>query len=415
MQSDAQIEPPLDFVLTLERVVRFHGPRVRFDHFRTGILYEDVDIHLRRRGGRWLKPSVHGFSGRLSKRFVLHKINTDQLKWKQNSLSGKISMTSSRYLHRSDMTIGMVLHHTPPELKPVIGWHLGGQKRIRPQKQTFHITTDPNESGVLLRLSIRDALQGKQAGERKLGMELKLRRTGDTWTHLHAVTPKWNRAFHDVDASALKVTDERIAGTIAVILRPDRWVPAGLQSKRQHYTFAGRVTHGDFVADCQSEGDFGSYETSVTGRLLQTIQSQCTSKGIDAKRHGRSLVGFVSAEDALESLPPREEAGEIYADIRALHQALVEYPAGQTSQTRPKSPTVVNDQALKNLVRVSRAAMGGLEKEPTISMGVPPISDENFGPFEGDSSPLAGAPNVEEERSWEFLDKWQCSGPMPLV
>ena len=274
-------------LLRLERAVEYHGPTVRPGPDRSGIVRQDIAFRLRHDGSAWRFLGAEELADGADQRLEIREFDPDELTLTAGRLDGRLDVTQVWRMAQRDFVTGVTLHHTPPELKPVIGFNLGNADRSHPYAMTFAIEAERLEDGWEIDWTIQGAVQGERIRGEARDLSLFARREGADWVDGWGLTPGWNRAAHRVDGSGLDIAEDRVRGDLVVEFMPDRWVPGGLRVHRQTFSLDAPLRNGRIDTAARARGDFGEYDVRIVGEVGRALAGRFSAQGLDDIGEGR--------------------------------------------------------------------------------------------------------------------------------
>ncbi|MFW5753112.1 MAG: hypothetical protein ACOCYV_03595, partial [Planctomycetota bacterium] len=462
--------------LTLQDAVRFHGNRIRRFIDKSGVYNRNLHLLLRRQTGEWRQHAVVDLGPKLSHRFVLHAIDTDELTLEPERLAGRIDLTSSRREFRKDMHGAIVYHHIPPTQIPVPEWRLGGVHRSRPFTQQYQVDVDlAEQNGWSLRLHLPHGIRlpGKRHTEEQLRERAEALATarverrrergdesvhvGDTfwqrfrdeqlaqlrrdqanliarrfravdlcvlWNEEGTITawadaPDYNLAFHRVCVDGLEVSPDHIGGTLRIRFNPDPWVnPPGGGPQYQNYRFDLALDASRSIATTiASDGTYGSYETPVHGVLAPLHVGSYTGDGPDGPSAG---MAYCTRRSILPQLPTHtpEDPAELLRDFAA-GLAFDHDPARPFPEHRRALADTFYDPAALLSELAPRLAQLAAASVPAPHRSAGPLGHTDIGPHTGPGRALqptdAGAQLVPDDaHEWSYPTRWRwLAAPQP--
>ena len=441
LRNDAAQEAHANVLLVLEDALQFRSDKTAQQNFKDGILFEDAEIQLHRRGGLWFNGDIRGLSSKFKDRFIFDGLDTSQLYWSSNKIHGSLGLRSHRYTHRKDMRGFTVMRNVLAGDIRVPKWNLGAVERSRPYTQ--HYTFDfsqPKDPGWYLNFNIPDC------GDKKVPVQVYLRITDDGIPiRAVAIAKKYNRAAHNVAFQDLNFQSHCISGSLVISINPDPWVPKHsftsspsqslLQPFAQHITFTATVTaDGSFNAPYSTHGGWGTSKGTLSGFAARYTTGQYQSHGLDGNKTGR-VYKHITTANPLPQLPEPTEinlktALEWHRQIRRLRHALLNYPDGlqeflQECLIKTKPVTQVSSLTASQIEEgVSWFAESSSQPLRAPQVGPVSPSDLRFGPFYSSKETLlitkecSQVPEIKYNsagQQWAHIAKWRWLGPLPYT
>ena len=463
MQADGRAGKSHDFVLRLD----------------AGADDETLHVVLRRRGGDWaschavvpawrhetMQEKFHFFTGSdsVSRDKFRYDVRPSGLTFAGGALAGDA---------QAEPQLDMLRRQREPITMPFSWWDRFltiGYTKPRPQRYTIDARCVEGayefscviEGGIAWQSRRKRPGKGKGADQAPLAVArrpilITFRVPVQPWKRPHLISPTWNRAVHEADASGLSFAGGRLTGDLRVTLIPDLWVPSDRKNRTVTFTVDGTLRQGRFEGTYRARGDLGEYAGAIVGTGGTIVQGRYDAVGALGACSGEvagyanpvpdSVADLFAAPPALSGDPASavaaaaDQATKLYRDIRALHLALTQYPCPvvdalqQVATVPPRWPEAdgkaVSPPALKAIVgyvealrAIAAAAVGGAADEADFVRGAAGLADERFGPYAA-VAPLAGEAGKPSllpadlsdsgPQRWQYVAEWRLLGPLPV-
>lgn len=251
-------------------------------------------------------------------------------------------------------------------------------------------------------------------GRGRYGLTLQLTTAGGSWAPGWGAAPKYNKARHVADASALHLKGDTLSGTMTVRLQPDAWVPADGRARTIVYalevTLEGDALDGTYTAT----GDFGGYGGRVTGTV---------AVGELERPPQEAGIGDLAPEEMAH------QAAVAYRQARAAVLCLRHFPQSYTAMLTSAGPAAPRWQPeqdaamaahLERLRALLEAARDRLDEQVHPVVDTLEFADPWFGPSE--DRPLATTAGVvildetvgaDGPQAWRFVPHWSLLAAVP--
>jgi hypothetical protein len=424
-ESDKATQPPRHLRIRLERFFRVYGALVRPGRDQSGIIDETGVLHVNHRANHWGPVQLGGLSDKGQGQVWLREADFSSVAVGENGLSGLLKLHTGRFQFRSDVAFGLMLHHTPPELKPVTGWALDSRDEIKGKPQSVRLDPEPSTPGWWLTLEIPNGFQPKPGEFRPLTLEYF--RSGSAQDGF-ALAPRYNRAAHLVEATQWEASADRVRASLVVTINRDRWVGAnGVQT----FTFELPVRQGKLEGAFKSEGVFGSYSGELQGTLFETREGTWTVQDGQTARTGHVVTAWAPAlkrADGVEALtnpapdraPSLASVHELQRDLAALADALRRPDTSfQENRERQRFPIPIQGEASALTSALAELVQGASAE----FQAAQPSQDPYFGPYASEARALPVEDGVHalpakipanEPAKWEYVTHWRALGGFRL-
>ena len=428
-----------------------------FLRFHEGADEEEMNVVLRRRGGKWLAACaavpfwrqesfqdkfryIHrGGNGYVSRDKWRFAVDARALEVRGRQLKGAAVI---------DVRIDSTREERFPPGTPV-RWANTGEvftwvekmnalSHHTVRRQRYAVGADVSETVHEFALTLDNAVDGR------CPLEVVFRAPASPWLSPEVRATWWNCGRHSADASGVLVTDGRLSGTLKVTLRPDNWFPK--KPVEVTYVLNGTIDGPRCFGTYEATGGFGDLADSFQGECGQFITGRYEADGplgrYASQIHGRKMPVRSKMQPLLTAggQQPKTFAdlaasiNRTYHDIRALDMAIKQYPLpieaalrqvgraspqwgrdGRPIQDEQEDMLTHADQAL----RFARAALADAAGMSCLH-GLSCPEDATFGPFynsvplkaNGEGTCELPVVEVSGPQQWGYVPAWRVLGPL---